>query len=77
MQERIDFTFFILPHIVRERKDSSALIIKKNINFDKKTEESIQFLQAVPWAPPLVPPLEIVCFPSFFHQGYYILIEKD
>ena len=36
MQERIDFTFFILPHIVRERKDSSALIIKKNINFDKK-----------------------------------------
>jgi len=50
MLERMDFTSFILPHIVWDRKDSSVLIIKKNTNLDEQTQESIQFLQAVPQA---------------------------
>ena len=50
MWERMDFTSFILPTIVQERKDSSEVIIKKNTNLDKRTQEKIQFLQAVPQA---------------------------
>ena len=41
---------FILPHIVRERKDFVTVKIKNYTNLDKITQESIQFHWAVPWA---------------------------
>ena len=44
MQERVDFTSFILSHIVRERMDSSAVIIRKNTNLDDKLRKAYNFL---------------------------------
>ena len=72
----MNFTSFILPLIVRERKDFIMVKIKKNTNLYIRTKESIQYLRAVlRWSlvEPKVLPQEILCFPLFFPQDYYTL----